>query len=212
MAGGFLVSAFLSGDPTLSFLRSVYGSRVLVDDLAPNSGISWYFFVEMFDHFHLFFVSVANMLLWALVAPITIKYRPDPLFALTLLVGVHNIFGLYSTLGDAALYMVLWSLAYPRLSDCTCLSSLSDLRFPMVTSLLLAYAALLLPAFHYLWLHAGSANANFFYAINLVQALGMGSLVLDGAWSWGRARWEAERIALEKQNDSQTRLRMVVQR
>lgn len=34
------------------------------------------------------------------------------------------------------------------------------------------YAALLFPILHHLWLHAGSANANFFYAAGLVAGLG----------------------------------------
>ena len=66
----------------------------------------------------------------------------------------------------------------------------------MVTTLLVAYATLLMPAFHYLWLYAGSANANFSYAVNLVHALGIGSLVLDAAWAWGHERWERERPAV----------------
>ena len=79
----------------------------------------------------------------------------------------------------------------------------------MVTFLLFAYSTLLLPAFHYLWLYAGSANANFYFAINLVHAIALGSLVLDAVWAWGRERWELERpTATEK--DLHTR-RVVVQ-
>lgn len=82
------------------------------------------------------------------------------------------------------------------------------MRYPMVTSLLFAYTTLLMPAFHYLWLYGGSANANFYYAINLVHAIGLGSLLLDAAWAWGRERWEIERPA----SDSNAARRTVVQR
>ena len=78
----------------------------------------------------------------------------------------------------------------------------------MVTSMLFLYSALLFPAFHYLWLYTGSANANFFYAVNLVQALGLGSLLLDSVWAWGRERWELDRLA---QGASRPGVRYVVQ-
>lgn len=170
---------------SLSFVRSVYGSRIFADDLAPTAGLVWYFFVEMFEHFRGFFVMVVNLHMWAYMVPIVLKYRADPLFALTTLVGIQCLFQNYASMGETALYLALWSLSYRRLSD--------YMRFPMVTTLLFAYSTLLLPAFHYLWLYAGSANANFYYAVNLVHAIGIGSLLLDSTWAWGRERWELER-------------------
>lgn len=79
----------------------------------------------------------------------------------------------------------------------------------MVTSLLFAYTTLLMPAFHYLWLYAGSANANFYYAINLVHAVGIGSLILDAGWAWGHERWEKERTPVAGKEGQR---RTVVQR
>jgi len=46
-------------------------------------------------------------------------------------------------------------------------SSLHRYTFPAVAVLL--YSTLLGPAFHHLWIYAGSGNANFFYAITLVR-------------------------------------------
>lgn len=118
--GTFLVlSALYSRDPTLSFVRSVYGSRLMVDDLAPNAGLVWYFFVEMFPHFRAFFTMVVNLHTLSYTVPALIKWRSDPLFAVTVLVGIHALFQTYPSAGDAALYLALWSLSYPRLSDCT---------------------------------------------------------------------------------------------
>ena len=62
-----------------------------------------------------------------------------------------------------------------------------------MTALLYSYSLLLLPLFHHLWLHAGSGNANFFYAITLVWALAGSSSILDAMWAWGRLAWERER-------------------
>lgn len=71
-----------------------------------------------------------------------------------------------------------------------------DLRHSLVTSLLFAYATVLMPALHHLWLNAGSGNANFFYATTLVWAFAGGSAVLDAMWAWGRWRWELERPSI----------------
>ncbi|PKI85630.1 hypothetical protein MVES1_000715 [Malassezia vespertilionis] len=169
-------SAVLSHDENWSFVRSVYGTRILLDDLAPSSGLAWYFFVQMFGHFRSFFLLVVNVHLWAYTIPVTIQYRSDPLFAVTMLFGLQCLFQNYTSVGDTAMYIALWSLPSVRLAD--------YLRYPMVTSLLFAYSSLLMRAFHYLWLYAGSANANFYYAINLVHALGLGSLLLDSAYAW----------------------------
>ncbi|WFD22043.1 hypothetical protein MEQU1_000705 [Malassezia equina] len=168
-----LLSALYSRDPTLSFVRSVYGSRILVDDLAPNAGLVWYFFVEMFPHFRGFFTMVVNLHMLSYTVPALLKWRSDPLFAITVLVGIHALFQTYPSAGDSALYLALWSVSYTRLSD---------------------------------W----SANANFFYAINLVQGLGLGSLLLDSVWAWGRERWELERK--QEQDTSPPGVRFVVQR
>ena len=70
------------------------------------------------------------------------------------------------------------------------------MRYPLVSTLTYAYCTCLSPAFHHLWLNAGSANSNFFYAITLVWALGGGMLVLDAMWAWGRERWEKERTPI----------------
>ena len=51
----------LSGAPALarhvSLIRSSLPS-LTVSDLAPNVGMWWYFFTEMFDHFRAFFLGV----------------------------------------------------------------------------------------------------------------------------------------------------------
>ena len=52
--------------------------------------------------------------------------------------------------------------------------------------MLLVYAVALAPAFHYLWLYAGSGNANFFYASTLVMGLANGALTMDALWAWLR--------------------------
>ena len=62
--------------------------------------------------------------------------------------------------------------------------------FAMATVL---YATFLGPAFHYLWIYAGSGNANFFYAITLVWSLGLSLIVTDSLFAVLRDEWEIER-------------------
>ena len=63
--------------------------------------------------------------------------------------------------------------------------------FPALAALL--YTTLLGPAFHHLWIYAGSGNANFFYAITLVWALALLILMTDAVYSVLRDEWETER-------------------
>lgn len=55
------------------------------------------------------------------------------------------------------------------------------------------YAIVLGPAFYYLWIYAGSGNANFFYAITLVWSLGLSLLIADSIWAVLRDEWEIKR-------------------
>lgn len=48
---------------------------IVMHDLSPSAGMTWYFFVQMFDHFRAFFTFVTNIHMWAYVLPIMIKYR-----------------------------------------------------------------------------------------------------------------------------------------
>jgi phosphatidylinositol glycan class U len=66
-------------------------------------------------------------------------------------------------------------------------------RYPFPALAALLYATLLGPAFHYLWLYAGSGNANFFYAITLVWNLALLILETDFVYAALRDEWEAER-------------------
>lgn len=55
------------------------------------------------------------------------------------------------------------------------------------------FSVVLGPAFYYLWVYAGSGNANFFYAITLVWGLGSSVLVADCLFAGLRDEWEVER-------------------
>ena len=50
-----------------------------VDDLAPNMGLWWYFFAEIFDHFRPFFLFVFHAQSILLLVPLTVRLRRRPL-------------------------------------------------------------------------------------------------------------------------------------
>jgi GPI-anchor transamidase subunit U len=67
------------------------------------------------------------------------------------------------------------------------------MRYSFFTTATILYATLLGPAFYYLWIYAGSGNANFFYAITLVWSLGLSVFVADSLFAALRDEWEVER-------------------
>ena len=67
------------------------------------------------------------------------------------------------------------------------------MRYTFLTASTLLYATLLGPAFYYLWIYAGSGNANFFYAITLVWSLGLSIFVADTIFAVLRDEWEVGR-------------------
>ena len=67
------------------------------------------------------------------------------------------------------------------------------MRYSFFTATTILYATLLGPAFYYLWIYAGSGNANFFYAITLVWSLGLSVVVADSLYAALRDEWEVER-------------------
>jgi len=74
------------------FLRSTYGFLLSVSDLAPNVGIFWYFFTEVFDHFRTFFVFVFQIHAFIYVAPMTIRLRQHPMFLAYSLLALSAVF------------------------------------------------------------------------------------------------------------------------
>ena len=179
----FQMSFFLSGN-SWEFLSSTYGVQLTLSDLAPNIGLWWYFFVEMFDSFRSFFLAVFWLHLSSYVGGLSVRLRQQPLVVITLLLGIFSIFKPYPSIADASLFLgmvPLYRHVFPLL------------RYSFVIAAIIIYATFLGPAFYHLWIYAGSGNANFFYAITLVWGLGLSLLVCDLAFAVLRDEWEVER-------------------
>jgi phosphatidylinositol glycan class U len=166
------------------FLSSTYGVQLLLPDLTPNSGLWWYFFIEMFDSFRAFFLGVFWLHLSSYVMGLTIRLRRQPLFVITALLGIFAIFKPYPSISDTSLFLAMLPL-YRHIFPL--------MRYTFLASAAVMYATLLGPAFYYLWIYAGSGNANFFYAITLVWSLGLSVLVADSLYAVLRDEWEVER-------------------
>jgi phosphatidylinositol glycan class U len=178
----FFLSYLVTG--SWEFLPSTYGVQLTLSDLAPNVGLWWYFFVEMFDSFRSFFLAVFWLHLSSYVAGLTIRIRRQPLVVLTLLLGIFAIFKPYPSIADTSLFLALVPLyrhVFPLM------------RYTFLSASVILYSAFLGPAFYYLWIYAGSGNANFFYAITLVWGLGQSLLVCDLMFAVLRDEWEVER-------------------
>ena len=176
------MSSMITG--SWEFLSSTYGVQLLLPDLTPNVGLWWYFFIEMFDSFRNFFLGVFWLHLASYVGGLTTRLRTQPLFVLTILLGIFAIFKPYPSISDTSLFLAMLPLyrhVFPLM------------RYTFVESSIVLYATLLGPAFYYLWIYAGSGNANFFYAITLVWSLGLSVTVGDVLYAVLRDEWEVER-------------------
>ncbi|KAI8624094.1 GPI transamidase component-like protein [Xylariaceae sp. FL1651] len=178
----FAISYFLTG--SWEFFPSTYGIQLTLTDLTPNVGLWWYFFIEMFDSFRSFFLGVFWLHLSSYVGGLSIRVRSQPLAVLTILLGICSIFKPYPSIADISLFLAMVPLfrhVFPLM------------RYTFFAASTILYSAFLGPAFYYLWIYAGSGNANFFYAITLVWSLGQSLLVSDLTFAVLRDEWEVER-------------------
>ncbi|KAH9456727.1 hypothetical protein KEM48_013171 [Puccinia striiformis f. sp. tritici PST-130] len=167
---GFYVGHFLSLGLFTPF--SVLFTQLDVNKyLRPNVGLHWYFSIEMFDHFRLFFNVVFQIHLLIYILPMMIKFKNEKVFGFLVMTGIISTFKSYPSIGDTSFSNTLLLLLYPEL--------ISYLRHPLLTISLYFYGLCLLPAFHHLWMNLGSGNANFYYASTLVWAVANGLFWID---------------------------------
>ncbi|KAK4555146.1 hypothetical protein LTR86_007912 [Recurvomyces mirabilis] len=190
--------------PTWNFLPAVYLTPLTLPDLTPNPGLWWYFFIEMFDAFRSFFLGVFALHMLSYSVPFCLRFQKQPLIAVVLMMGVVAIFEPYANAGTAGAWLSSLGLVghlfegeYHVLIiswgpiNVAPVSSAHRYTFPALAALL--YSTFLGPAFHHLWIYAGSGNANFFYAITLVWSLALLIILTDTVYSALRDEWEAER-------------------
>ncbi|KAI9797708.1 MAG: hypothetical protein M1833_005369 [Piccolia ochrophora] len=181
---GLLLVSYLITGGSWEFMSSTYGVQLLLPDLTPNVGLWWYFFIEMFDSFREFFLGVFWLHLGSYVGALSFRLRTQPLFIIVTLLNLFAIFKPYPSISDTSIFLSLvpvYRHVFPLM------------RYTFFATSTLLYATLLGPAFYYLWIYAGSGNANFFYAITLVWSLGLTVLGGDLLFAVLRDEWEVER-------------------
>jgi phosphatidylinositol glycan class U len=74
-----------------NFLESTYGVLITVSDLTPNIGLYWYFFIEVFETFKLFFICLFQFVIFIFIIPTTIRFYKHPLFTMYVLATILAI-------------------------------------------------------------------------------------------------------------------------
>nr|ACO12268.1 Phosphatidylinositol glycan anchor biosynthesis class U protein [Lepeophtheirus salmonis] len=167
LTGLLLWSYSVSGS---NFIHSVYGFILTVPELTPNMGLFWYFFTEMFEHFRLFFICTFQVNVFIYLIPLSIKLRKEPyLLSLTLL-SLISIFKSYPSYGDVGFYLSLLSAS---------LHLVPFMKQTFFVANMLLVTTVFGPILFQLWIYNGSANANYFFAINFVFGTAQIFLVTD---------------------------------
>ncbi|XP_071958586.1 phosphatidylinositol glycan anchor biosynthesis class U protein-like [Antedon mediterranea] len=156
------------------FLFSTYGFILSVGNLQPNVGLFWYFMLEMFEHFRLFFIWVFQINAFIYTIPLSIKFRDHPVFVMLIQLILISVFKSYPAIGDTVVYLALiplWS------------HSFHYLRNTLVVGVMLTGSSIIAPIMYQLWMYAGSANANFFFAVTLVYNAALIFLATDVSYA-----------------------------
>ncbi|KAJ8303164.1 hypothetical protein KUTeg_019560 [Tegillarca granosa] len=173
------VSYFLEG--SFNFLFSTYGFILSVPDLTPNLGVFWYFFTEMFEHFRTFFICVFQINVVIYTVPLSVKLKEHPVFFFYMLVFLIGIFKSYPSFADVGLIfslMPLWKYVFQYL------------RNTFVVGCMFISTTVFAPVLYYLWIYAGSANANFYFAIALAFSTAEIFLVTDLMFAFIRREFD----------------------
>ena len=163
-----LISFQITG--SWSYLNSVYGFILTVPELTPNMGIFWYFLTEMFDHFRVFFICTLQINLILYVAPLSIRFPDQPLLLSTVIIGLIAVFKSYPGVGDVGFFLAL----LPLFSNL-----LPFMKQTFIILCMLIFTSVLAPIAWQLWIYNNSANANYYFAINLVYSTAQIFLITD---------------------------------
>ncbi|XP_053401717.1 phosphatidylinositol glycan anchor biosynthesis class U protein-like [Mercenaria mercenaria] len=175
----FIVSYFM--EHSWKFLHATTGFILGVPDLTPNMGVFWYFFTEMFEHFRPFFICVFQINAFLYTVPLAIKLRDHPVFLAYVLVTLMSIFKSYPSYADVAIFVTLlpmWRHVFTYMRNTF-----------IVTNMFLC-CTVLSPILWHLWIYAGSANANFYFAIALTFSTAQIFLITDLLFAYLRREFD----------------------
>lgn len=177
---GLLFASYRINSNSWDFLYHTFGTIVKFDKIAPNVGLWWYFFTEMFEFFIPFYNVVFNLYSVVFVTPLTLRLH-DGLVAFILGLGWLDFSKSYPTLSDLAVYLTFILLFKP-----VC----GYLKLALISFLLIVNSIVLSPIFYHLWIDLGSGNSNFYYALTLSYSLGIAATIADFTWAFLRFEYD----------------------
>ncbi|KCV73202.1 hypothetical protein H696_00745 [Fonticula alba] len=167
--------ALLAGSRALigswTFIQHVYLFQLTIPDLAPNLGLIWYFLLEIFAPFAVFYRVVFQVNILIYLVPLSIRLWRQPLLLAAMLIAIYNLLKPYPAVGDYALTAAVLLAHMCYVGD--------RLRHTFLVGQLVLYSTALAPALWYVWVGSGAGNANFFFAITLVLAVAQILAVVD---------------------------------
>ncbi|EGC39428.1 hypothetical protein DICPUDRAFT_147853 [Dictyostelium purpureum] len=152
------------------FLEKSYKFTFLVEDLTPNIGLFWYYFIEVFDHFRNLFLFIFQYHVFIYTIPLAIRLKHHPLFYFWTLCAIIATFKSYPALGDTALHISLLPLLY---------EPLKGVKYSFIVIVVAIFVTVLAPILWQMWIIQGTGNANFYYTINLVFTISQVLLIID---------------------------------
>lgn len=138
-----------------TFLEHSYGFTFMVWDLRPSVGVFWYFFTAIFIRFRTFFLLIFHSHMLFYVPPLVIRYRTEPLFLASVIVGIFSVFKSYSVIADSAFAVTFLLTNFVVL--------VPKMRRMHAVVYVFAQSCVIGNLMWFLWIYPGSGNANFVY-------------------------------------------------
>ncbi|KAE9416179.1 hypothetical protein Angca_007735, partial [Angiostrongylus cantonensis] len=178
---------WLLNDMNWNFLEDTYGFILHADDLTPNVGLFWYFFIQVFEHFRTFYLAVFQINLLVYVVPLLLSLRRDAHLHLVISLLLVAVFSSYPTLNDASTYLALLPMfekykKYPR--------------YTLVTGCTIVTCVVLMPVMWHMWIVVGSGNANFYFAVTLIYNVAQIYLMIDLMFAYFRKEADEATVSL----------------
>ncbi|CAA99928.2 GPI transamidase component GAB1 [Caenorhabditis elegans] len=182
---------YLLNNQSLNFLGPVYASILNFSSIQPNSGLYWYFFVQIFEHFRSFYTMSFVVLYFFMPIPITFLIRKDTILHFTIIGFLVSIFFPYPTLNQVSLL-----LAFLPVHDVY----KKHFRYTILIAGTIVSTVFLMPVMWHMWIVSSSGNANFFFGTTIVYNVALINLVMDMIFVYSRRQIDLEYSDALKKN------------
>ena len=143
----------------LDIIDSVYISRMRIDSLRPNSGMSWYLFAQVFPAFTPLLKMTFQSTLMVFWPACAIKFRSDPVFMFLMIIGSQMILKGYPSSTDYALFFGLMM---------TQAHVFEQTRVLFIALFVAAGVYVMKMQIWRYWIEVNGFNANFYYIFTLI--------------------------------------------